>query len=88
MRFEVKTDQNSILDKLPLAVYILMFTFLAVNLTNISMNLNNISRSNEIYYFCKLILVDKSPKNFKKLSKLTKQFNKQKVWDFCREFTK
>ena len=86
MRFEVKTDQNRIQDKLPFIVYISIFTFLAINLTIISINLRKISRTSEVNYLCKLILVDKSPKTFRRISKLTNKLNKQKIWDFCREF--
>ena len=87
MRFEIKTDQNRFSDKLSLSLAISIITFFAFLFTNISLNLNKLTRYYEINYLCRLILVDKSQSNFKKLSQLTKQFKKQKIWDFCREFS-
>ena len=87
MRFEIKTDQNRFSDKLSLSFAISIITFFAILLTNISLNIYKIRSFNEINYLCRLILVDKSQNNFKKLSKLTKQLKKQKIWDFCREIS-
>ena len=87
MKFEIKTDKNIFLDKFSLFFAISTFTFFAILLTNISLNINKISNYHEINYLCKLILVDKKQSNFKKLSKLTKQLKKQKIWDLCREFS-
>ena len=88
MRFEVKTDQNRFPNNFSLVFSLSIFIFLLYLLLDISLNLKKISKSFEINYLCKLILVDKSPNNFKKLSKLTSQLNKQKIWDLCREFDK
>ena len=87
MKFEIKTDQNRFSDKLSLSLAISIITFFAVLFTNISFTLNKLTSYYEINYLCRLILVDKSQNNFKKLSKLTKQLKKQKIWDFCREFS-
>jgi len=87
MKFEIKTDQSRFSDKFSLSLAISIITFFAILFTNISINLNKLTSYYEINYLCKLILVDKSQNNFKKLSKLTKQLKKQKIWDFCREFS-
>ena len=87
MKFEIKTDQNRFSDRLSLSLAISIITFFAVLFTNISFNLNKLTSYYEINYLCRLILVDKSQSNFKKLSQLTKQFKKQKIWDFCKEFS-
>ena len=87
MKFEIKTDQNRFSDRLSLSLAISIITFFAVLFTNISFNINKLTSYYEINYLCRLILVDKSQNNFKKLSKLTKQLKKQKIWDFCREFS-
>ncbi len=87
MKFEIKTDQNRFSDRLSLSLAISLITFFAVLLTSISLNLNKLTSYYEINYLCRLILVDKSQSNYKKLSKLTKQLKKQKIWDFCREFS-
>ena len=87
MKFEIKTDQNRFSDRLSLSLAISIITFFALIFTNISFNLNKLTSYYEINYLCRLILVDKSKSNFKKLSKLTKQLNKQRIRDFCREFS-
>ena len=87
MRFEIKTDQKRFSDKISLSLAISIITFLSIHLTSISLNINNLTSYYEINYLCRLILVDKSDGNFKRLSKLTKQLKKQKIWDFCREFS-
>ena len=87
MKLEIKTDQNRFSDRLSLSLAISIITFFAVLFTNISFNLSKLTSYYEINYLCRLILVDKSQSNFKKLSKLTKQLKKQKIWDFCREFS-
>ena len=87
MRFEIKTDQNRFSEKFSLSFAISIITFFVIVFTNISLNINKLTGYYEINYLCRLILVDKSPSNFKKLSKLTKQVKKQKIWDFCREFS-
>jgi len=87
MKFEIKTDQNRFSDKFSLSLAISLIAFFAVLFTNISFTLNKLTSYYEINYLCRLIIVDKSQSNFKKLSKLTKQLKKQKIWDFCREFS-
>ena len=86
MRFEIKTDQNRISDKFSSTFAISIITFFAILSTNISLNISKLTTFYEIKYLCRLILVDKSQSNFKKLSKLTRQFKKQKILDFCRDF--
>ena len=88
MKFEVKT-QNDDFSKPSLVVFLAFAIFsLIIILTNISIKLGQISRNFEIEYLCKLILIEKTSSNFNRLSKLTNQTNKQKMWDLCREIVK
>ena len=88
MKFEVKT-QNDDFSKPSLIVFLAFAIFsLIIILTNISIKLGQISRNFEIEYHCKLILIEKTSLNFKKLSNLTNQTNKQKMMDLCREIAK
>ena len=87
MKLEIKTDQNRFSDKLSLSLAISIITFFAILFTNISFNLNKLTSYYEINYLCRLILVDKSQSHLKKLSKLTKQLKKQKIWEFCKEYS-
>ena len=88
MKFEVKTQDDDRL-KASFSVF-LAFVLLSsiIFLLNISIKLGAISRYYEINYLCKLLTIEKSSSNFKKLSKLTNQTNKQKIWDLCREIVK
>ena len=88
MKFEVKT-QNDDLWKSSYSVLlsIALLSFMVI-LSNISIKLGGISRHYEINYLCNLLIVEKSSLNFKKLSKLTNQNSKQKMWDLCREIVK
>jgi len=88
MKFEVKT-QNDDLWKSSFSVLssIALLSFIVV-LSNISIKLGAISRHYEIKYLCNLLTIEKSSLNFKKLSKLTNQTTKQKMWDLCREIVK
>ena len=88
MKFEVKT-QNDDFSKPSLILFLAFAIFsLIIILTNISIKLGQISRNFEIEYLCKLILIEKTSLNFKKLSNLTNQTNKQKMMDLCREIAK
>ena len=88
MKFEVKT-QNDDLWKSSFSVLlsIAFFSFIVV-LSNISIKLGAISRHYEITYLCNLLTIEKSSLNFNKLSKLTNQNSKQKMWDLCREIVR
>ena len=88
MKFELKTQDDD-LSKSFFSVF-LAFAILSliIILSNISIKLGMISRKYEINYLCKLILIEKTSSNFNKLSKLTNQTTKQKMWDLCREIVK
>ena len=88
MKLELKTE-NDYFSKEILSVFLIFISiFLIVIISNISLKLGIISRDYEINYLCKLLTVDKSSSNFRKLSKLSNQNSKQKVWDLCREIIK
>ena len=88
MKFEVKT-QGDDQSKSSFSVF-LVFAILSliIILANISIKLGTISRYYEINYLCKLLTIQKSSNNFKKLSNLTNQTTKQRLWDLCREIVK
>ncbi len=88
MKFELKTENDHFYDQ----IYYVFILFVSISfiiiMSNISLKLTTISRLHEINHFCKLLSVDKSSYNFKKLSKLLNQKSKQKIWDICREIVK
>ena len=88
MKFEVKTQNDDLLKSSFSVLLSVAILSLIVVLSNISIKLGAISRHYEINYLCNLLITEKSSLNFKKLSKLTNQNNKQKMWDLCREIVK
>jgi len=88
MKFEVKTQNDEIWKSSSSVLYSIAFLSFIVVISNISIKLGTIARHYEINYLCKLVTIDKSSRNFMKLSKLTNQNNKQKMWDLCREILK
>ena len=88
MKFEVKTQTDNLWkSSFPILISIAFLSSIVI-LYNISIKLGGISRYYEINYLCNLLSIEKSSLNFKKLSKLTNQNNKQKMWDLCREIVK
>ena len=88
MKFELKTVNEEFSNKFLSFFSIVAISSVIVIVSNISLKLGNISRHYEINYLCKLLIVEKSSFNFKKLSKLSNQTSKQKIWDLCREIVK
>ena len=88
MKFEVKT-QNDDIWKSSFSVFLSVALFsLLIVFSNISIKMGAISRYYEMKYLCNLLTIEKSTLNFKKLSKLTNQNTKQKMWELCREIIK
>ncbi len=88
MKFEVKTQNDDLLKSSCSVLLSFAILIFIVVLSNISIKLGAISRNYEIKYLCNLLTIEKSSLNFKKLSNLTKQNTKQKMWDLCREIVK
>jgi len=88
MKFEVKTQNDDL--RYSSLSFLLIFALLSfiVILSNVSIKLGTISKYHEINYLCRLLTIEKSSLNFKKLSKLTNLNTKQKMWDLCREIVK
>ena len=84
MRFEVKTDQRRFSEYFSEITLITVLLFFSVLFFNLVLSLQKISRYYETNYLCKLILVEKSSYDFKKLERIINQKNKQKIWDFCK----
>ena len=88
MKFEIKTENENFSKSFSnffgtffnLSI-IIMFCF-------VTLRLGIISRHYQIDYSCKLLSVEKSKSNFKKLSRISNLKTKQRIWDFCMEFIK
>ena len=88
MKFELKTENEKYSNLFPQLIKNVFFLSLIIIVSDVSLKLGNISKHYQINHNCKLISVEKSPSNFKKLSKLSKLKSKQRIWEFCREFVK
>ena len=88
MKFELKTEKENY-SKLFSQFFALFFLItLIIILCDVALKLGIISRNHKIEYNCRLLSVEKSKPQFKKLSRLSNLKSKQQIWEFCREVIK
>ena len=88
MKLELKTkDENYSKSFSYFLGIVFIFTFIII-LGDAVLKLGSISRHYEIDHNCRLLSVEKSTSNFKKLSRLSNLKSKQQIWAFCKEFVK
>ena len=88
MKFELKTESEKYTKSSSQFFWVFFIITLIIILCDVSLKLGSISRSHEIDYNCRVLSVDKSKPQFKKLSKLSKLKSKQQIWEFCMEVIK
>jgi len=88
MKFELKTENENYSKSISQFFGIVFFITLIIILCDVALKLGIISRNNKIEYNCRLLSVEKSKPNFKKLSRLSNLKTKQEIWEFCRKFVK
>ena len=88
MKFELKTENDNYLKSFSHFFRTFFSLALIIIFCDFLLKLGIISRNYQIEYFCRVLSVDKSTSNFKKLSSLSNLKSKQKIWDFCREVIK
>ena len=85
MKFELKTD-NENYSKSFFHVSMTFFSLaLIIIFCDVALKLGIISNYYKIEYSCRLLSVEKSKSNFKKLSRLSNLKSKERIWEFCRE---
>ena len=88
MKFELKTEHENH-SKSFSHVFKTFFMFaLLIIFCDIALKLGIISRQHQVNYSCRLLAVEKSSANFKKLSSISNLKSKQKIWEFCRQVFK
>tara|TARA_B100002051_G_C16226318_1_gene388243 strand:+ start:158 stop:424 length:267 start_codon:yes stop_codon:yes gene_type:complete len=88
MKLELKTkDENYSKSFSYFLGMVFIFTFIII-LGDAVLKLGSISKHYEIDFNCRLLSVEKSTSNFKKLSRLSNLKSKQQIWEFCKEFVK
>ena len=85
MKFELKTENDNYLKSFSQFFRIIFSLTLIIIFCDVALKLGIISRNYQIEYSCKILAVEKSKTNLKKLSKLFKTKSKQRIWEFCRE---
>ena len=88
MKFELKTENDNYSKSISQFLGIFIFLTLIIILCDVALKLGIISRNHKIEYNCRLLSVEKSKRNFTKLSRLSNLKSKQQIWEFCRAFTK
>ena len=86
MKFELKTENENYSKSFLNVLGTVFFLTLIIIFCDLILKLGIISRNYQIDYYCRLLSVEKSTFHFKKLSQLSNLKNKQRIWDFCREF--
>ena len=88
MKFELKTENENYSKSISQFFIIFFFITLIIILCDVALKLGIISTNHKIEYNCRLLSVEKSKPNFKKLSGLSNLKSKQQIWEFCREVIK
>jgi len=88
MKFELKTENESYSKSFLNLFFTIPILALLIIFCDVALKLGIISRHYQINYKCRLLSVEKSKSNFKKLSNLSKLKSKQKIWEFCRDVVK
>ena len=88
MKFELKTENDNytmLFSNFFIKISIFALIFI---LCDIAIKLGVISRNYQIEHSCRILSVEKSAPDLKKLSRIAKLKSKQKIWEFCKEFIK
>ena len=88
MKFELKTENENYSKSIAQFFGIVFFITLIISLCDVALKLGVISRNHKIEYNCRLLSVEKSKPQFKKLSRISNLKSKQEIWEFCREIIK
>ena len=88
MKFELKTENENYSKSISKFFGIVFFITLIIILCDVALIIEIISRNHKIEYNCRLLAVEKSKPNFKKLSRLSNLNSKQQIWEFCRAVVK
>ena len=88
MKFELKTENENYSKSFSQFFGLVFVLTLIIILCDVALKLGIISRNYQIDYNCRLLSVDKSKPQFKKLSRISNLKSKQEIWEFCREVIK
>tara|TARA_B100000161_G_C33336549_1_gene318193 strand:+ start:98 stop:364 length:267 start_codon:yes stop_codon:yes gene_type:complete len=85
MKLELRSENENYLESFSNVFKIIFFVTIIFFFCDFALKLGTISKHYQIEYNCRLLSVEKSKTNYKKLSRLLNLKNKQRIWEFCRE---
>jgi len=88
MKLELKTDNENYSKSFSHVLVIAFILAIIIILCDIALKLGTIARNYKLDYNCRLLSVEKTTSNFKRLSRLSNLKSKQRIWEFCREVVK
>ena len=88
MKFELKTENENYSKSISQFFGVVFIITFIIIICDVALKLGIISRNHEIDYNCRLLYVEKSKTNFKRLARLSNLKSKQQIWEFCREVIK
>ena len=88
MKLELKTENEENFKSFSNFFKILLILSPIIIFCDVAFKIGKISKYYQIDFNCKLLSVEKSTSNFKKLSRLSNLKSKQQIWEFCREVIK
>ena len=88
MKFEFKTDNEKYSQLFGYVFKTIFSLSLIIVFCDVALKIGVISRHYQIDYDCRLLSLEKSKSNFKKLSRISNLKSKQRIWEFCREVVK
>ena len=88
MKFELKTENENYPKSFGNFFRTIFNIALIIVFCDVALKIAIISRHYQIEYNCRLLSLEKSTTNFKKLSMLSNLKNKQRIWELCKELIK
>ena len=88
MKFELKTENENYSKSFSHVFKTVFMLVLIIIFCNVAIKLGIISRHYQVVYNCRLLTIEQSKSNFKKLSRLSNLKSKKLIWEFCREAIK
>ena len=88
MKFELKTEKENYSKSFLQFFGIIFFLTFIIILCDVALKIGVISRNHQIEHNCRLLSIEKSKPQFKKLSRLSNLKSKQRIWEFCSEVIK
>ena len=88
MKFELKTENDNYSKSFSHFFRFVLVSALLIIFCDLSLKLGHISKHYQIEFNCKILTVKNSSSNVKKLSRLSNLKNKQRIFEFCRDYVK